>query len=313
MKIARFLLLSDVHGNVNGLKRLLKSRYSERHKFDGIIISGDLPITTPLSLILNYMIINRNLSRTGYSKAVYLNELRKKFIHHQKNSIKSIMNILLKFELKLFYIPGNIETREAVTYLNNFSSNVIDLDERFYRLNEEINLFGIGGSLDHLGVICDYEYSVEDFNEKIKRTESKIIQNKNEFPSIFVYHEPPRFTRSKEDLQYLQNKAKKRGYPNNFPVTVGSDGLYRLVERHNPALVINGHFHEYSGSRKINNSTVINPGAFATYNYAIVTIYKEKQVKIKSIFYKVRPSIFSFTNFLYQKRAYALQNTRYHN
>ena len=94
MTSLRLLLLSDLHGNSKGLKKLIKYRYKEKDRFDAIIISGDFPVTTPFFLILEYMIRNRNLSRRGYSNAVYKDKLRKKFVQYQINSINAMMKSL---------------------------------------------------------------------------------------------------------------------------------------------------------------------------------------------------------------------------
>ena len=116
MLLQRYLLLSDIHGNIDGIKKLQRARYSQRDKFDAIIISGDFPVTTPFSLVLSYMLKHHNLSRLGYSTKVYKEELRTKFIAHQVASIKAMMKELIVFDLPIMFIPGNVETKESISY-----------------------------------------------------------------------------------------------------------------------------------------------------------------------------------------------------
>ena len=74
----------------------------------------------------------------------------------------------------------------------------------------------------------------------------------------------------------MKRKAKKRGYYYEFTDKAGSVDLYKLVTHYNPRLVINGHFHEYQGITEIENSVIVNPGAFATYYYAIASMNMSK-------------------------------------
>ena len=110
----------------------------------------------------------------------------------------------------------------------------------------------------------------------------------------------------------MKRKAKKRGYSYDFTDKAGSKDLLYLIEKFDPKLVINGHFHEYQGINEINNSVIVNPGALATYNYAIISLDASKIKKYKVEFFKIRPSPFNFTNFLYQKRNFITNKTFTH-
>lgn len=313
MALQRFLLISDIHGNVDGIKKLLHARYNQREKFDAIIISGDFPATTPMFLVLTYMTKNFNLSRLGYSTKVYKEELRKSFVKHQITSLTRMMKYLVKFNLPMMYIPGNVETKESVSYLQQNFPEMIFLDNNYHHFQNKIHFFGLGGSLDHHGIVCDHEFSENYFTSKCNTIEKKIQQLDMTEPLAFVFHEPPTMKLAKSDIIRMATKAKKRGYSYDFKQQAGSQDLYNLVAKYHPKFVINGHFHEYQGIREINNSVIINPGALATYYYGILQIDLFSDVKkYKMNFYKIRPSPFNFTNFLYQKRNFISTDVQFH-
>lgn len=312
MFFQRYLLLSDVHGNIDGIKRVHRAWYTQKNKFDAIIISGDFPVTTPLSLVLTYMIKQHNLSRLGYSTKVYKEELRKRFVEHQINSIDAMMKYLEDFNLPIMFIPGNIETRESIQYLRKNYPSIIYLDDNYVRFHDKINIFGLGGSLDHHGIVCDHEFSESYFKNKCQKMTQNLQPLDPTDPLIFLFHEPPYFSLAKEDIDKMKRKAKKRGYSYEFTDKAGSKDFYNLITEFTPRLAINGHFHEYQGIIETEKTIIINPGALATYNYGILAIDLSKIKKFKMEFYKIRPSLFNFTNFLYQKRNFITNTTIMH-
>ncbi len=313
MLFQRYLLLSDLHGNIDGVRRVLRAWYAQRHKFNAIIISGDFPATTPLELVLYYMVKNHNLSRLGYSTKVYKEELRQAFIKYQIKSLTSMMSHILSFELPIMFIPGNVETKESVIFLRDNYPNVIFLDNDYYYFQEKIHFFGLGGSLDHHGVVCDHEFPESYFANSSRMIEQKITSLDTRDPLVFIFHEPPFFSLAKSDIEKMKRKAKKRGYSYEFAVNAGSKDLFNLIINYNPRLVINGHFHEYQGVSEVKNSIIVNPGALATYNYGIIELDVERVKKYEIKFYKIRPSLFNFTNFLYQKRNFISNQSILHN
>jgi Icc-related predicted phosphoesterase len=294
---------------VSAVKKLVKARYNDRKKFNGLIISGDLPATVPFTLITHYILRWKNFSRIGYSKQVYFEKLRQKFVIAQIKSLNQIIPLLQKLEIPLYYIPGNIETRDSLDYLEKNFLNIHFLEKKQLTVennNHKLTIVGLGGSLDHLGVVCDNEYTEIEFNNRVKELNSQL--NKDENSYVFVFHEPPKFTRDLKEHQKMVKKSKKRGFFYNFPREAGSLALYDLIIKYNPKLVINGHFHEYSGKKMIKNIPVVNPGALASYQYAIVEINS----KVRTKFYRIRSSPFSFINFLYQSRLYHQGTIRTH-
>ncbi len=312
MIFQRYLLLSDVHGNIDGIQKLLRARYSQRHKFDAIIISGDFPVTTPFNLVLTYMIKNHNLSRLGYSNKVYKEELRQRFVSNQIASIQSMMKSLEAFELPIMFIPGNVETKDSVEFMQKYYPDVLFLDQNYFKFQDKVNFIGLGGSLDHHGIVCDHEFPETYFANQSTSIENKINSLDRNDPLVFIFHEPPYFTLASADVMKMKRKAKKRGYAYEFTDKAGSKDLLRLIKTYNPRLVINGHFHEYQGITELEKSIIVNPGALATYNYAIISLNASKIKKYKVEFFKIRPSPFNFTNFLYQKRNFITNETMTH-
>lgn len=301
----RLLLISDVHGNVSAIKRLVAARYSERSKFDAIILSGDFPATVPFLLVTQYILFHGNLSRIGYSKQVYFDKLRAQFIRMQLHSIDQMIPELEKLSLPIYYTHGNIETREALFYIKSKYKEINYIDMIGKEFSNKAFFFGLGGSLDHLGVICDHEYTLEEFNKRANQLEEKLINYNSELPKIFIFHEPPKFTLHPLHVQEMKIKAKKRGFDYQFKSVAGSQTIYRLVKTYCPLLVINGHYHEYPGTRLIDQAHVVNPGALATYLYAVVNIDKLGiSYKVKTNFYKILASPLSFINFLYTQRVF---------
>jgi len=299
----RLLLISDIHGNISAVKKLVNARYRDRKKIDAIVITGDLPATVPFELIMNYILNKRNLSRVGYSIEVYQRSLRSKYVAFQIKSISVMIPMLEKLNLPIYYIPGNVETREAVEYIQKKHSTIHFIENKVETINNKLNLVGLGGSLDHLGLICDYEFREDKFNQKVLELSNLISKPINRYPYIFAFHEPPLFTRNvSQHLELLEKEIKrKRGYYYNFPRNGGSSALHKLIVSFSPILVINGHYHELSGKRIINSSPVVNPGALAVYQYGIATI-ENHRINIK--FYRIRPSPFSFINLVYNKRLF---------
>lgn len=299
----RLLCISDVHGNVSAVRKLVRARKND--PFDAVVISGDLPATVPFSLITQYILQEWNLSRTGYSRAVYEGRLRPKFVYHQLRSVDLVLPELVKLDVPILFIPGNVDTREVVAHVRRNYNGVVDVlsPTQPLILDNQVAFFGLGGSLDHLGVICDHEYGLEDFNRLVDRLDHAIAQLRPTLPLVLVFHEPPLFQLNPHDVARKAAKAVRRGYHYDFPSEAGSHALELLVRKYQPLLVLNGHFHEYSGRRVVGSSPVVNPGSLSTYQYATATISPQSS-HVQTRFYQILPSRLSFVNFLYQVRSF---------
>ncbi len=301
----RFISISDIHGNIDAVSKLVKSRISQKEQFNGIIISGDFPATIPFILVTQYILRWRNLSRLGYSRKVYHEELRNQFVKLQITSTERMLSLLQKFNLPIYYVAGNVETREVIHHMKHKYDKIQFLEDKESIINNKYLLTGIGGSLEHLGIICDHEFSTESFNKRIDEKRRKFESKYSDLDKIFIFHEPPKFFRDVKEMEKLKKKAKKRFYKYDFHITAGSQSLFNLIKKFDPILAINGHYHEYAGRRIIKKTVVINPGPLATYNYALITISDDKRYKkVDSKFYKIKSNQISFIKFLYQKRTY---------
>jgi len=76
-------------------------------------------------------------------------------------------------------------------------------------------------------------------------------------PWILVSHVPPAHTRC--DRMFTGKH-------------VGSPALRAFLERRGPALCLCGHIHEAVGTDRVGETTVVNPGAFASRRYAVVHV-----------------------------------------
>lgn len=295
-----FLILADLHGNIKALKSILNS--IDIKNIDALLIAGDLPVTTPKSLIIHYAITHGNLNREGYSNWVYKGKGRRVFVKKQLESIYEIEKILKNLDKKILYVPGNVDTIEAINYLKE--SKIItlvnnpELNNKI-SVNEKIDVIGIGSSLIHIGEgICDGELTEKEYNDNLARITEYIEENS---PSIILSHEPPYF----EKNQKIKTQRGKKGlYKYEFKKEGGSLALLELIRIKKPLLVVSGHYHEYFGSTKINSIDCINPGCAAIYQYATVNIeFKDNSVKSIDIkYYIAKKKKLDFISTMYGQR-----------
>ena len=78
----RILTLADIHGNLKATKKLITYLRDNSIEIDLIAIAGDLPATTSLLVMAQYMLRHpfQALSKFLYTKWVYKNGGRKFFI-----------------------------------------------------------------------------------------------------------------------------------------------------------------------------------------------------------------------------------------
>ena len=71
ISIYRILILADIHGNTKAVSKLLSIVKKEQWLIDLVLIAGDLPETTPIGLMIQYILFHWNLSKSKYTKWVY--------------------------------------------------------------------------------------------------------------------------------------------------------------------------------------------------------------------------------------------------
>ncbi|MFX0087271.1 MAG: metallophosphoesterase [Candidatus Hodarchaeota archaeon] len=260
MKIFRILALADIHGNIKALKTLISFLTKQKIEIDLIIIAGDLPLTTPIRLMLRFIINHASISKKKYTKWVYKGNGRKIFVNKQIKSVSTILSLFETISAPIVYVSGNVDSFEAQNMLKNWSNSKI----HFLNSNEiifgSLRIRGIGGSLHSSersdSPLCDMEFNDNDFSNRIDPIlESEVIEDS--FIDILVTHEPPAFI-------YSNHKNKIRG---------GSSAITKLITRIKPNLVIFGHYHEYPLlKREPKKVTYLNPGPLACYYYSLIEI-----------------------------------------
>jgi Icc-related predicted phosphoesterase len=284
--LERFLLLADVHGNIKALKKVLKNE----PLVDYVIIAGDLPLTTPFSLIFAFAFLSRGLNRERYSYWVY-KQNRERFVKFQERSVKKAFKLLEKHEKETIYVSGNVDCREIEKMFTE-QERLHVIDNRCVKIGDYW-WAGIPGSLVHIQHgICDREMTESTMAQQCKTVASLAAGKKN---LILITHEPPFFA----NQQVTIFKQKKQFYPYQFKETGGSKHISEVISQLSPVFVVNGHYHEYPGKRQVKDTLVINPGCLANYNYAL--LLKENN-RIKTTFKEISHHGFDFIDWIYSQR-----------
>lgn len=282
------LILADIHGNSKAISAILTDIEKENEEIDYIIIAGDLPQTTPFTLMLFYILKNRNLSREKYSKWVYKGSGREKFINYQIKSIKKILKQLTEICSKIIYVPGNIDTIDSLSFLkSNYKDNLIILDSGKAKDIDNFLFWGTGGSLVHVSQdgkpICDFEFTEESYDSRIDTSSLKSRQA--ESPYIIITHELPNFS-------FI---SKKYG-----EISAGSTTLSHIDRQFKPLMHIFGHYHELSINQKNDHNThYINPGPAVGYHYAI-GYFSNHNTKV--ILKRAKRKVLDWSYFIYKSR-----------
>jgi Icc-related predicted phosphoesterase len=285
--ISQILILADIHGNKQAVSKLISNIKKEKWSIDLILIAGDLPETTPIGLMLHYILFHGNLSKTKYTKWVYKGRGRKMFINRQIKSVKTILSLLSSLEVPIVYTPGNVDSYEAQQVIKTWEhSEVYFLNAETAKF-ESIQIWGYGGSeftpKRYSEPLCDMEFFPKDFSFQMKPLFSIQSESKSSTFNILLTHELPAFS-------CTTAKGKIIG---------GSGELTKLIKHLNPNLVVFGHYHEFPLIKRQNNITFINPGPLTRYHFAIVNIEENlNRITIK----KMNPYIWDFKNIIYSNR-----------
>ena len=170
--ISHVLILADIHGNNHAISKLISTINKEKWALDLILIAGDLPETTPIGLMLQYILSHGNLSKTRYTEWVYKGGGRNLFINRQIKSIKTILNLLSSLEVPIVYVPGNVDSYEAQKVIRTWvTSEVHFLNAETVKLGS-IQIWGYGGSeftpKRYSEPLCDMEFYRKDFSIQMK-------------------------------------------------------------------------------------------------------------------------------------------------
>ena len=103
----------------------------------------------------------------------------------------------------------------------------------------------------------------------------KFSKENKERKVIFVSHNVPYNTKL--------DKASMKAHPAVRRKHLGSKLIRRMINTYQPVVHVGGHMHESSGQQFIGKTLAINPGAAHEGKAAIITLEKNKKVKVKFI------------------------------
>jgi Icc-related predicted phosphoesterase len=164
-----------------------------------------------------------------------------------REAMLAVLEELKKYSPSFYGVPGNCDTPEAVAALAESGNGI---DRKVASVNG-IPVAGIGGSLPCPGATPN-EFAEADFKRFL---EQEPFASLAPGAFILVSHQPPHGTKV--------DKAWTGGH-------VGSREIRNFIEAKKPLLCITGHIHESRGVDVIGETTLVNPGAFKSGNYAVI-------------------------------------------
>ncbi len=253
------------------------------------MIAGDLPATTPPLLMGQYMLTHpfRALSKNNYTRWVYKQEGRAKFVFYQTKSVEKILTILVSLEIPIVYTPGNVDCIEVLNLIEKWDLNKVYLLNSSSMNIGPVEIFGFGGSefvpKKYSEPLCEMEFTPKVFRKKIQVLLRREKKPSNSGIKILLTHEPPRF-----NFKFLGKQ-----------INGGSRSINNIIRELQPKISIFGHYHEFPIIKKESKTVIVNPGPLACYNFGIIEIYHKKlRFELK----KLHPMKFDSTNIIYRYR-----------
>lgn len=204
----RIFQVSDIHGNIESAEWILE-RVREL-KADLITIAGDI-------------------THFGGVKEA-----------------EEILEIILKARLPVFFVSGNCDSRELLTWSPR-GLNAVNLNGRVEHFSG-YSFIGIGGGSGKFGTLTELEE--DEFEDILNRfnVSSELL--------IVLTHSPPHGT----EVDFTGIKH------------IGSTAIRRFIEKVQPLLVCAGHAHEGRGIIKVGRTIVVNAGPAKNGFCAIVDV-----------------------------------------
>jgi Icc-related predicted phosphoesterase len=162
-------------------------------------------------------------------------------------------NILKRFKLRIFAVPGNCDVPETVSVLEGANASIHNMREEFMGRQ----FFGFGGSLPGGGMPFEIE---DDILERSLR--SVAVKD-----GIMITHCPA----------YGMNDLTKSGRH------LGSKGILRVANEFKPTLAVSGHVHEARGRTVSKDTVFVNPGSARSGSYASVRVGESVDVKFHEV------------------------------
>ena len=176
----------------------------------------------------------------------------------KKKQAEKTVNLIRKFNDKIFAIHGNCDFPEVIEY---FKEQDIGLHNKV-RIYERFSLCGLGGSLPCPGTTPS-EYRDETAAKWLNDMSGSIDEK---LPLLFICHQPPLNTKNDQ----LEDNTH-----------VGSWSVRQFIEMTNPLICLTGHIHEAIGIDYIGKCPVVNPGPFRTGKFADIFIDSKNEVRIE--------------------------------
>lgn len=209
----KFLVLSDIHGNIDNLEKLAPIS----KEADGIIFAGDFT--------------EFNNEKTGVPA----------------------LKALCKMHETIFAVRGNCDYPSLE---EEFEASDISC-ERQLVMHEGLAFAGSHGGSKFTGTTPN-ERTVEELQSDFNIITEEGSQEWDNL--IAVMHNPPKDT----DCDKIPGD-----------IHVGSELSTKFIEEYKPLAVITGHIHESAAICKVENTTIINPGAVLEGKYAWLEVSKK--------------------------------------
>jgi Icc-related predicted phosphoesterase len=209
----QLLVLSDIHGAAHKVKRIL----ANRHTADLAIIAGDL-------------------THLGGAKQA-----------------EEIITPLLESGLRLLAVPGNMDTREVLDYLQE---KKISIHGRGTVI-DKVGFFGLGGG-NYSPFRAPFEQSEQEIEELLNKGFMAVQGSK---PIVLISHVPPFAT------------LLDRTFAG---VHCGSQAVKDFLLAKAPELCICGHIHESANQELVGKTISVNVGAVKNDNYCLIELLHDK-------------------------------------
>ncbi|MEM1582087.1 MAG: metallophosphoesterase family protein [Candidatus Bathyarchaeia archaeon] len=173
---------------------------------------------------------------------------------------KSLLSILLKTDIPVFFVPGNCDPPSLI----NLNLNGLKCTHGVGVSYGELSFIGIGGS-PITPFKTFFEMKEDEIAEILRGCINSLGSEIKRHDVILISHSPPKDTKLDRT---------------SLGMHVGSVSIRKFIEEQKPLMVICGHIHEAKGRDSINNTVIVNPGPAKQGSCAVIMV-KERKVEIE--------------------------------
>lgn len=265
------LFITDIHQNINGVKKIDFSKYNEVICAGDILDSNNPDITIAKKIIdlfpSNTIIIPGNCDKDN----VLIEYMKKKlnFIHKSFTFLNNIPILgigysrNLKNDMKIYreYFLKD-HKRIFAFFKKNHLSFLLDFCGIKINKNNEINIISFEEACESSKDFINKFQSIDE--KEIDTLFSSIDSLEN---GILLTHSPPYGALDKLD-----------GLPH-----IGSESIAAGIKKTKPLFILCGHFHELYAKSTIYDTPIFNPGSVKDNRYGVITISKNIDFKFKKL------------------------------